>query len=477
MVFGLANAVEDSKSEVSYEIMSVSDRMDGLISPSSHKRTHTSIEMLRDILYKHGVEVDKSFDSTSIDKGSQDIQNMLVNEGKDIKNKTVKRFVDIQDLAQIISKDNINKNLVACIIGLDVMVEFGDYLVENLISYVIYQLIRPNIDVYRNIVNNGGEGETEEIKIGVEHEYQWSYVTADKHMGPKYIFVKFDDILVMNLFQKILNDTELFDKTTKIKVKVNHIVDSKVWPMIEKKFRIEGLDLESFKTNLNSKIEEVEQLVHHVHDENDDIDEYTKMYNEYYIDPKDIAHISDDLTEQVKKSIIEFRLHALKVAKERKDKQLLKERQEMESKFQRSINVDQEGDQILTDDKIDLTEDWEHELKRAKLVRDEEDESMKDEFAEYQKREDSRTQMHIKYLNEIKHDIYVNQYVPKARTQFMNKFVYNVKDFNNSIDKNFNYYTVHANYVKFREKKKREEEAKDAENRKAHENNNESQEG
>ncbi|GMF80595.1 unnamed protein product [[Candida] boidinii] len=55
----------------------------------------------------------------------------------------------------------------------------------------------------------------------------------------------------------------------------------------------------------------------------------------------------------------------------------------------------------------------------------------------------------------------MNKLVPEKREKFLNNFVNNIRDINNTIDSNISYYKNHKNYLSYRNKVKLEEERLD----------------
>lgn len=429
---------------------------------------------LKGILTNHGINVDdlnEPENNKFTKKTDNDEYAIEGNDALSIRT-PLKRFTTVMELADESKEDSVSRSLVCCVQGLPDYIIGHNSMIENLISFIIFHLIK-EIKVSSEVNNSD---------IELDLDYKWSIIMNESFVHSKHVFVKFNDILTLYLFQKLLDgavqtrEKHSNDDNGAMNVIVNTSVKQKVIPEIINRFKFEiNNNKDKAITTLKPKVENrIEKMRQELADEDtemtsEDVDEYTKMYNNYKIDSKDLSHIPADMLETVKKSVIDFRLHALKVEKEKKEKRLLNEKIKAVNKLGSLLNVvDEDGDDTMDGQQSFIGvdgDDWEREVKKLKSEQAKEEESLNTDLQEYKKREEHRLKAHEKYLKMIKHEVYINEYIPNARKQFLAKFVNPVKDTNNSMDKNFQYYTVHGNYVKFRQKKKLDEQAKDDEDR------------
>lgn len=480
MIFGDSgvSALEDSADE---PLKPWNSRLKDLTNLDINLRKNTAIIELREILEYHGENITDLVDREAKDSIERGKQGETEIEGERISIRTpLKRFSSILQLSEEARVDEISANLVCCIQGLPAYVMKHHSMIENLISYIIFHLVK-NVTVKTKT-------DKEEEELALDLGYTWGIIENESYVHAKQVFVKFNDVLNLYLFQVLLNGviTNKLEDSLGIHVFVSTAIKEKVIPEIENKFQFyvgeDNKAVSDLRENVIKHIAEIEYIVLEHENEtdivmgDDDDDEYTKMYNEYKIDPKDISHISADVMETVKKFIIDFRLHALKVQKEKKEKRLLNEKERADTKLRALLKPEEDDPMTGINEVNEDGNDWEAEVKRVKTSQFEEDRKFEADFIEFKKKEEARLRKHERYLKVIKHDVYVNDYIPGARKQFMKKFIDSI-DSRNSIDKNFNYYTIHGNYVKFRQQKKQDEEAKDDEDRKLEEEKKQVKEG
>lgn len=410
------------------------------------KRGSLALETLREVLEAQGVDVDATL--SKIGGGPLKCAEEA-EEGENIDLQApLKRFLPLGDL---LKKVAAQPAFVCCVENMPVHVLAHKSMVECVLSYLVFVCIGKT-----RVLCSG-------VGVEMDKEYAWGMVTNESYVHPRQVFAYFEDVLVLYLFQKLLNGLEIDGKT--VLVHVDKDIATKVLPAIEERFDIEeGESMEKLRADLEVRIAAIKQTVEQDEAESGGVDTYTRMYNSYKIEPRDMAHIPADMQETVKHSLIEFRLHALKVQKELREKRLLEDKAKADS----ILNAVHEDDPMDGSGSAD-GDDWEKELEREREARAKEDRDLQPQLAQYAKKENARIKQYERYLSSVKHDKYMEEYVPRARKQFLARFVDPVKDTNNSIDKNFTYYTVHANYLKFRAKKRQEEERLDEEDRKREE--------
>ncbi|GMM31161.1 hypothetical protein DAMA08_039060 [Martiniozyma asiatica (nom. inval.)] len=253
----------------------------------------------------------------------------------------------------------------------------------------------------------------------IDFKYVWTWVDD-------IVLVKFEDSLLFYLFFCLLDGYHI-SETQPLKLTCNEDILNKVEQQI---------DNQDWKSNLIGKLDTTVKLIL----DNNDQDEYTKMYNNYKIDSKDVIDVPPDMIDDVRRQMIDFRLHSLKLEKERREK-----------RKSGLYNITRENHQLdnIEKGRIEQRENKE-DIEFAKLLNS------------FKQVEDKMMQSVNNYENSASYE----SSIQKSREKFMDRFVHSIQNENNPLDKNYNYYSIHSNYVKFRESVKLEEEKKDADDRK-----------
>ncbi|GMF61388.1 unnamed protein product [[Candida] boidinii] len=188
------------------------------------------------------------------------------------------------------------------------------------------------------------------------------------------------------------------------------------------------------------------------------------------------------MIETVKENIINFRLQVINLEKKNRNEQILNDKKNSRMKLKRLFtdlkedsksksdikmgnnNGDEDDEDDETEDTTnggdDITdEEYERlqEVRRNKQI--EQAYSMREK--EVIKRDQARINEYNNFEKFLKHEVYMNKLIPEKRGKFLNNFVNNVKDINNTIDSNISYYKNHKNYLSYRNKVKLEEERLD----------------
>ncbi|VEU21960.1 DEKNAAC102961 [Brettanomyces naardenensis] len=368
---------------------------------------------------------------------------------------------------------SVSRALVVAVQNLPKWLLNSVQLLDSLLQYVIAEL-----GTKCSVVLKDKPAE----KVEIDPEFKWTYLDDDYVAESKIVFVQFDDILALHLFKRSVNGLEVASDTdTKASIKVTSkgVIGLALTRLAEAVSVDTAGDSSSLLTERITKLQRYAENRFKLGNHKPvDAEEYS---NQYRVDPADIADIPVDMVQTVKEGIVDFRLHAIKVENEEREKRQLEDKRKTRVKLRRLFqdvnqNSGETGSERSKDDAEEEMEDIQVDGtdKRGEVGDKEleklQEERIKDrtnvfygERLEGVRRKDAyRSKLSGKFSTSIKHDVYLKETIPTARKRFMSTFVNGIQDTNNKIDENFNYYVRHNKYLQYRSKSKLEEERKDA---------------
>ncbi|ANZ73314.1 BA75_01575T0 [Komagataella pastoris] len=307
-------------------------------------------------------------------------------------------------------------------------------------------------------------------------KYFWSFVDNDV-VEFKVVFMQFRSFELLQMVIQIFG---------KMNLKI-HIPEGskKILEQVETLERDEDADKVKEYIELISKLSSRKLHSYKSHgDVVEKLDNLSKYYNRYRIDPKELVDVPNELVDTVKKEIVEFRLNVLKLEKSKRETQMLNDKRKARMRLRRMIqlnNISGKSGNSRNEDEDEDEDEYEDENENEKQFNEMTDEEYemrrlenvqlnhKKKFELYEssvhKNDVARINSIHNFENNIMHSSYESKLVPSRREKFLEEYVLNIKENTNSIDKNIQYYKKHVNYVNFREKVKLKEEAMDAQDR------------
>jgi len=369
-------------------------------------------------------------------------------------------------------------------------------LLEELLEYAITKLL-PKYHVVKA---------SDSKVIHLNTSFKWALLSNDYVSDTKAVFITFSDILTLHLFQKTF---EFFGANEKsdcgLKIHISKKL-KKPLQLLEKCIKISDCQNMQKKLgdHLSSKYEEVMDKIGLVAIENENIDTDSKA-TQYSVDQNALLNIPDMLLENVKTSILDFKMSASHAEEVRVRKRKLQEEKRTRLKLQYLFNdlkhekSNERGEMQLDIDKYkgetylveqhskinehhrekdNMNDDGDDDddddnipgddigdLDFRKQMVQQRDNKIEDEFQrriDIQKRsEQQQLSLFSEFNTAIKNDRYLKNVIPKARKKFIKSFVDNINNSTNTVDKSFRYYTNHSNYIKYRRAMRLLEEKRD----------------
>ncbi|OWB83466.1 hypothetical protein B5S33_g2096 [[Candida] boidinii] len=415
---------------------------------------------------------------------------------------TAKHFINIKGVH--VTNNSIEKHLTICLYDLPNFLTKSELNMETFLVYLMNQI--------KNIPIKDNDGNV--ISNNINMNFKWSLLSND-YVENKPFYIIFEDTLTLFIFKKVFEyiySNEWIESDTNIAPASKSVSDASSSSAIKSKFKIvlaplttklieklvEKLPsltqtfesettkefLEDFKNNfINFKVKALNNLST-LEDQSkiSKLDILAKKYSKENIDPKELIDIPSDMIETVKENIINFRLQVINLEKKNRNEQILNDKKNSRMKLKRLFTDLKEDSKSKSDikmgnnngdegDEDDETEDTtnggdditDEEYERLQEVRRnkqiEQAYSMREK--EVIKRDQARINEYNNFEKFLKHEVYMNKLIPEKREKFLNNFVNNVKDINNTIDSNISYYKNHKNYLSYRNKVKLEEERLD----------------
>lgn len=343
-------------------------------------------------------------------------------------------------------------------------------LVENVLDKVI-KLIFDHVPVCRR-KDNG-----EEIRIAPG--YQWSYMgVKTTNLETQTVYVIPDDAMMAYLFAKSMELLDLGDHEKKLHVVSSKELDEKIFPKLDDFFEVDLERLQRVIDDTRKHVVEMKKMGIKAKEKDTPVDDYLTKFKRlsetYRVDPKDLSDVPADMVDVVKQNIIDFRLHVLTDLENKQNERMLKDKLEAQRQMGELQN---ENTTAIAGFSADgrafnreeypnhITKQGMSDIEFESMLQSKEKSALEKNYyiklGQYKKKEDARLKNYMNFQLVHKHHSYVSKVIPQNRKRFLDNFVSNVKDANNKIDLNFNYYTKHANYAQYREKIKMNEEAKD----------------
>lgn len=415
-------------------------------------------ESLYTFLKNQDVDVSSLINASNSESKKNDTDASKIENGEPIEtdlianpNQAPQKFFTLSDLK------SSEESLILEIEG--ILGEVTDFagLIENLLDFII-DLISEKVPTCSTI-----DDET----VHINKAYRWSYMGVKNSSDYKQnVFVLFSDAMMKYLFIKAVDELTVDEKSV-----INPVCDDKfASEIITKIERVFILDLGSFdeiRTKIVNHIIELQKIGQTTTARNKKDDDYLtkfqKLAETYSVSNKDLAHVPANMVEDVKKYVLEFRLHVLTDLEKKQEERALKDQLEAKrTSKHRDALVDHQIEKDISGSNKKLS-DIEYETLLQNKEKVASDKNYYIRLSQYKPQEELRLRAYQNFLKFNKHESYVKNIIPQNRKKFMASFVDNVIDTNNRIDKNFSYYTKHANYVKFRAKIKESEESVDLE--------------
>lgn len=351
--------------------------------------------------------------------------------------------------------DRILNNLTISVEHLPVELLTSSLIIESLLDYAIELL--NNCDVHTS---------SGTALIMPSPIYSWAYVDGEHGVTSRTIYIRFKDILTLDLFSKLLRknnsltiihkpelDISLHKLTDQITVNVNKLNESG----------------KSIAERLNQLVKMVSaQAVDPIITKGND--------KSYKIDPTSIVDVRPDLIDGAKREIIQFRVGSAAHEEERKKQRVVKDNQETMKNIQellcdineiRKVSSHESSDHSKIESAVNKCKsDEDIEKERSLHLKEVNDRNYHLRLQLLKREEIQRLTKYDQYVTKIKHDIYLKKVIPERHRAFMKSFVDSIHDSDNIIDKSFNYYVNHSNYLKFRQPQKEREEKADDDDRK-----------
>lgn len=364
------------------------------------------------------------------------------------------KFIELEELKKY------NTSLIVDITGIFKTITKYQGLTENLLDY-IFNSIAKEIPSYLT---------TDNEMVKVNSNYKWSSMKCDSGDIDQSVFVCFHDIMMEHYFFHLVTSLD-FKAKSDIIVFFSDSFTDQIEPQITK---IADCKLERLLIPLDAilkHIDELQRIGELTMTANESDDDYLtrcqKLVENYSVNSKDLAIVPSNMVEEVKKYVLDFRLHVLADLEKNR-----KERAKRDQNNAKKINQSTANDTISNDTDANLLDssknlsDIEYETLLQKKEKAFNDKAYYTRLNIYKRKEEHRLKAIKNFLAYNKHESYVRNVLPQNRQKFLSNFVNNIVNANNKIDKNFNYYIKHANYSKFRAKVKESEELADIQDEK-----------
>lgn len=356
--------------------------------------------------------------------------------------KPLKQFVKIDKFHT--EKTTSGRALLVSITHLPANLLSSAPIIEELLEHIVGLTLRVNVTANKK-------------KAVISSAFRWSYI-EDDFLDSKAVFVEFDDVLTLYLFQMLLDGVDRVEVSTK----------NTLQPILDecrKKFKVGAV--ETLREDVSKQMEELSKLFKATKEDKQDL--------HYKVNPADLEDVPEDIVDIVTQSIIKFRSQAAVTEREKRAQRRLEEKKRSRTKIRQLFK------EIKKDDAMDETpsksddEDELFDLATDDLASEKQRETIRSKRidAEYQERlkqlkvkEQIRLKEYDRFTNFDRHEVYVSKTVPEARAKFLSSFVEGVTDSSNKIDRSFDYYTKHNNYLKFRNGPREAEERRDDADRK-----------
>lgn len=341
-----------------------------------------------------------------------------------------------------------NVTLVISISNVPVDILMYGALVEELLTYLV-------VEIHRSVPSLKLKSDSKDLEIS--KVFQWSYMGVK---GGEDIFVRFDDVVMLYMFWKFFDNFEIAGVT--IHVGKDKSAEA-IFQRINEKFDIDLKPLNTLKEKVILHIAELQQIGAKAREseqkEDDYLTRFRKMSETYIVNPKDLFDVPVDMVEKVKQNILDFRLHVLKDLEKKQRERALQDKLEARKQTNKVHEISAETKRPHRYGKPVSDIQFESMLQSREKAAAEKNYLVK--LNQYKRREEARMKNYINFSKFNKHESYINSVVPQQRRKFLASFVDGVVNENNKIDKNFTYYTKHANYVKYRLNSKTNEEKLD----------------
>ncbi|TID14772.1 hypothetical protein CANINC_004443 [Pichia inconspicua] len=409
-------------------------------------------ESLRSFLHKHEIQLSSLFNDKNsghdYDREDDTTETTDLNARVDPMKQPTK-FIELSELKKY------STSLIVNIEGIPKAITSFYGLTENLLDSII-DFISKQVPTCLTL-----DGEL----VQIDAHYKWSCMKDENNNYEHNIFVFFNDIMMEYLFYQLIIAS---DFTTKSNINVifsDKFIDE-ILQRLEKETTCDLDKLSLSSDELETSFVELQQIGNAAilasKPDDDYLTKCQKLAENYNVNPKDLAMVPANMVEEVKKYILDFRLHVLTDLENSRNERAKKDQKKAKREFS-STSTDKHNmdtDVSILDNGKNLS-DIEYETllqKREKVLNDKQ---YYIRLSNYKRKEEHRLKAFKNFLAYNKHDSYVKNVLPQNRQKFLSNFVDNVTNTNNKIDKNFNYYIKHANYLKFRSKAKELEEKTD----------------
>ncbi|ODV87339.1 hypothetical protein CANARDRAFT_5885 [[Candida] arabinofermentans NRRL YB-2248] len=465
----------DNFISISDILQSSESGLDGVIVNSARAATSNGKRDVSEVKESLGDESNPTPDDSNADGIMIDIDSDLTH------------YLTLNNFHRIDPLDPVKSSLVVGVENLPVSILSSDRIIEHLLSYIVNEQIDKCTLVSRD--------EKCVFAEPLNKNFTWSFINRD-YLGEAIVFVEFKDILSLYLFKRILDGKSIPDETEdKFDVEPQtDIQTGKEVKVVTKKIITKALDVIEQKLEvtlpedeeLNQKLIYLKQYVLKSDKGQGKLASTTSYYEEYEVDPSELAEIPPELVDTVRQDIIDFRLHVFKLEKQKKEQQQLNEKKNSRMKLKRIYNdlqhTDKKRKTVAIANDSDSEDEHEDDEEANNEMNDEEQERIfqaKEKarissayyprLQQVRKEDLTRAKNVANFEKSIKHDVYVSEFVPSQRRKFLDNFVNNITDSNNKIDANLDYYKKNSNYLAFREKVKLAEERSDDLDRQAQE--------
>ncbi|GAV28069.1 hypothetical protein PMKS-001537 [Pichia membranifaciens] len=436
---------------------------------------------LYDLLQNNGIELKKLYNNfnngslkrTESDNYKMDMDADMEDADKDDEEEASALSLIKEQLHKHITLKEVNEKKSPLVLGLlNLPNDILEYpaLVENVLDNII-KLIFDRVQFCRR-KDNG-----EEIRIAPG--YQWSYMgVKTANVETQTVYVVVDDAMMAYLFAKSMKLLDLGDQQKELHIISSKDLDEKIFPKLDDFFQVDLEKLQSVKDDARKHIVEMKKTGMKAKEKDTPVDDYLTRFKRlsetYRVDPKDLSDVPADMVDIVKQNIIDFRLHVLTDLENKQNERMLKDKLEAQKQMgelqneSSAINAEPSADGRPYN-RVEYpnygTKQGMSDIEFESMLQSKEKSTLEKNYyiklGQYKKKEDARLKNYMNFQLVLKHDSYVSKVIPQNRKRFFDNFVSNVKDVNNKIDLNFNYYTKHANYAQYREKIRMNEEAKD----------------
>lgn len=295
-------------------------------------------------------------------------------------------------------------------------------------------------------------------------EFSWSTITME-HTEHRLLFVRFNSILGLGVFVANMNDIKIAN--------VKLFVHSQAEQYIMATSSSPDLSA-STSASISAIINNLKNQEHGNSSGTEDLDNILSYYNSYKVEESELVDVPNDMRSGIVRDIIKFRSKVLKIEKQRRKKEIEKERQMAKLKLKRlfqDIQKEQGG-----------TEDEDMESEEPEVIIDEGGGMNDREYEEFldRKAKAEVEELYKKELKEIKDletfelntlqkklislENYENNLI-ENKAKYMDEFKL-VGEQNSSLHSKVSlYYSNHSEYLRYRLKEKTIEEKLDSKDR------------